>query len=134
MLRAAEAPGPRAVSATGRRVAAPPLRGPAPPIALSQIPYRPVTRFAPSPTGYLHLGHVANAVWTWGIAQATGAKVLLRFEDHDRGRPRPEFERAIVEDLEWLGLVPRGARWVRQSDHDRAYGRAVIHLGRQSPV
>ncbi len=105
-----------------------------PPIDLTRIPPRPVTRFAPSPSGYLHLGHVANAIWCWGIAQATGGRVLLRIEDHDRGRCRPEFERAIVEDLEWLGLVPRGARWVRQSDQDRAYGRAVIHLGRQSPV
>jgi glutamyl-Q tRNA(Asp) synthetase len=105
-----------------------------PPIDLTRIPPRPVTRFAPSPTGYLHLGHVANAVWTWGVAQATGGKVLLRIEDHDRGRSRPEYERAILEDLEWLGLVPRGARVERQSDEDRAYGRAVIHLGRQSPV
>ena len=105
-----------------------------PPIDLTRIPPRPVTRFAPSPTGYLHLGHVANAIWCWGIAQANGGRVLLRIEDHDRGRCRPEFERAIVEDLEWLGLVRRGARWARQSDQDRAYGRAVIHLGRQSPV
>ena len=106
-----------------------------PTIDLSKVPTRPVTRFAPSPTGYLHLGHVANAVWTWGLAQATGGRVLLRIEDHDRGRSRPEYERAIVEDLEWLGLVPGGARRVlRQSDQDRAYGRAVLHLGRQSPV
>ena len=106
-----------------------------PPIDLSSVPPRPVTRFAPSPTGYLHLGHVANAVWTWGVAQATGGRVLLRIEDHDRGRSRPEFERAIIEDLEWLGLAPGGTgRVVRQSDHDRAYGRAVLHMGRQSPV
>ena len=106
-----------------------------PPIELSRLPPRPVTRFAPSPTGYLHLGHVANAVWTWGVAQATGGRVLLRIEDHDRGRCRPEFERAIVEDLEWLGLAVGGERRVlRQSDQDRAYGRAALHLGRQSPV
>jgi glutamyl-Q tRNA(Asp) synthetase len=106
-----------------------------PPIDLTRIPPRPVTRFAPSPTGYLHLGHVANAVWTWGIAQATGGRVLLRIEDHDRGRCRPEYERAIVEDLAWLGLAPGGERrLLRQSDQDRAYGRAVLHLGRQSPV
>lgn len=106
-----------------------------PPIDLSRIPARPVTRFAPSPTGFLHLGHVANAVWTWGLAQATGGRVLLRIEDHDRGRCRPEYERAIVEDLEWLGLVPGGERRVlRQSDQERAYGRAVLHLGRQTPV
>jgi len=106
-----------------------------PPIDLSRLPPRPVTRFAPSPTGYLHLGHVANAVWTWGVAQATGGRVLLRIEDHDRGRSRPEYERAIIEDLEWLGFAPGGQRRVlRQSDHDRAYGRAALHLGRQSPV
>lgn len=106
-----------------------------PPVDLSRIPHRPVTRFAPSPTGYLHLGHVANAVWTWGVAQATGGRVLLRIEDHDRGRCRPEYERAIIEDLEWLGLAAGGERRVlRQSDQDRAYGRAVLHLGRQSPV
>lgn len=106
-----------------------------PPIELSRIPSRPTTRFAPSPTGYLHLGHAVNAVWLWGVAQATGGRVLLRIEDHDRGRSRPEYERAIIEDLEWLGLVPGGEKRVlRQSDHDRAYGRAVLHLGRQSPV
>ncbi len=106
-----------------------------PPFDFSRVPARPVTRFAPSPTGYLHLGHVANAVWTWGVAQAAGGRVLLRIEDHDRERSRPEFERAIVEDLEWLGLVPGGERRVlRQSDQDRAYGRAALHLGRQSPV
>ena len=54
---------------------------PMPPIDLSALPRRPITRFAPSPTGYLHLGHVANAVWTWGIARALGGSVLLRFED-----------------------------------------------------
>ncbi|HUG27827.1 MAG TPA: glutamate--tRNA ligase family protein, partial [Gemmatimonadales bacterium] len=53
---------------------------------LARLPDRPVTRFAPSPTGELHLGHVANAVWTWGIARATGGAVVLRIEDHDRGR------------------------------------------------
>ena len=108
---------------------------PMPPIDLTRIPPRPTTRFAPRPTGYLHLGHVANAVWVWGVAQATGGRVLLRIEDHDRGRSRPEYERAILEDLEWLGLATGGEkRLLRQSDHDRAYGRAVLHLGRQSPV
>jgi glutamyl-Q tRNA(Asp) synthetase len=65
---------------------------------------RPVTRFAPSPTGHLHLGHVANAVWIWGIARALGGTVVLRMEDHDRGRCRAEFEASILEDLAWLGL------------------------------
>jgi glutamyl-tRNA synthetase/glutamyl-Q tRNA(Asp) synthetase len=106
-----------------------------PPIDLTRLPPRPVTRFAPSPTGLLHLGHVANAVWTWGVAQASGGRVLVRIEDHDRGRSRLEYERAILDDLAWLGLILKGERpSLRQSDQDRAYGRAVLHLGRQSPV
>ena len=105
-----------------------------PPIDLSALPPRPVTRFAPSPTGYLHLGHVANAVWTWGIARAAGGSVLLRIEDHDRGRCRPEYERAILEDLEWLGLSPDRGRALRQSDHDASYRRATLLLARRSQV
>jgi glutamyl-Q tRNA(Asp) synthetase len=105
-----------------------------PPIDLTTLPPRPVTRFAPSPTGFLHLGHVANAVWTWGLAQAAGGRVLLRIEDHDRGRSRPEFERAILEDLDWLGLKGNPVRPVRQSDHDTAYHRAVLTIGRRTRV
>jgi glutamyl-Q tRNA(Asp) synthetase len=75
------------------------------------------TRFAPAPTGYLHLGHVANAVWTWGVARSAGARVLLRIEDHDRQRCRPEFDTALLEDLAWLGFTP-DAGPVRQSDAD----------------
>jgi glutamyl-Q tRNA(Asp) synthetase len=66
----------------------------------------PVTRFAPSPTGYLHLGHVVNAIYVWGLARALRGRVLLRIEDHDRIRSRPSFESAIVEDLAWLGFEP----------------------------
>lgn len=66
------------------------------------------TRFAPAPTGYLHLGHAANAVWVWGIARAFGGRVLLRVEDHDRGRCRPMYEQALLDDLDWLGLEPDG--------------------------
>jgi glutamyl-Q tRNA(Asp) synthetase len=66
----------------------------------------PVTRFAPSPTGYLHLGHVLNALHVWGAARAFWGKVLLRMEDHDQTRCKPEFEAALLEDLEWLGLSP----------------------------
>ncbi len=106
-----------------------------PALDLSLLPPSPVTRFAPSPTGYLHLGHVANAVWTWGIARAAKGRVLLRIEDHDRGRCRPEYERAILEDLAWLGLKADGAgRMLRQSDNDQAYRRATLHLTRQSLV
>jgi len=67
------------------------------------------TRFAPAPPGHLHRGHAVNAVWVWGIARAYGGRVLLRIEDHDRGRCRPAYEASIIDDLDWLGLVPDGA-------------------------
>ena len=67
----------------------------------------PVTRFAPAPTGDLHLGHLVNALYTWGIARATGGRVILRIEDHDRQRSRPAYEAAMLDDLERLGLAPR---------------------------
>lgn len=103
-----------------------------PPIDLARLPVRPATRFAPSPTGYLHLGHVSNAVWTWGIARATGGIVLLRIEDHDRGRCRPGYERAIRDELEWLGLHPD--RESRQSDDTEAYREALDRLNRTARV
>lgn len=65
-----------------------------------------ITRFAPAPTGYLHLGHVRNALYVWDFVRAHGGHVLLRIEDHDRQRCRPEYEAAIHEDLAWLGFVP----------------------------
>jgi glutamyl-tRNA synthetase/glutamyl-Q tRNA(Asp) synthetase len=67
-----------------------------------------VSRFAPAPTGYLHLGHVLNAIYVWGVTRAAGGRVLLRIEDHDRQRSRTEFENAILEDLAWLGFVADG--------------------------
>jgi glutamyl-Q tRNA(Asp) synthetase len=76
----------------------------------ARLPETPLTRFAPSPTGYLHLGHVANAIWVWGVARALGGRVLLRIEDHDRGRSRVAYEAAALEDLAWLGLVPEVGR------------------------
>lgn len=87
----------------------------------------PRTRFAPSVTGHLHLGHAVNAAWTWGIAGALGGEVVIRLEDHDRGRFRPEFERSILEDLEWLGLrssLPTS----RQRDHQDRYQAAARRL------
>lgn len=78
------------------------------------------TRFAPSPTGYLHLGHAASAHHVWDAAAKSGAEVHLRIEDIDRGRCRPEYEAALIEDLQWLGF-----RWTdpirRQSDHFADY-------------
>lgn len=85
------------------------------------------TRYAPAPTGYLHLGHVANAIFVWGLAQITGAGVLLRIEDHDRERSRATYEAAILEDLEWLGFVP-DAGPIRQHDNSAPYVAAVERL------
>jgi glutamyl/glutaminyl-tRNA synthetase len=96
----------------------------------------PVTRFAPSPTGYLHLGHIVNAIYTWGIARAIGGRVLLRLEDHDRIRSRPDHEAAILEDLDWLGFVPDEGRQplMRQSDTPDAYRDALDTLKRTTQV
>ena len=89
-----------------------------------------ITRFAPSPTGYLHLGHVVNAIYVWGLARALGGRVLLRIEDHDRIRSRERFEAAILDDLAWLGFVPDdGLHPVRrQSASDAPYRRALAAL------
>jgi glutamyl/glutaminyl-tRNA synthetase len=108
----------------------------------ARLPSRPLTRFAPSPTGYLHLGHVANAVQVWGIARALGGRVLLRLEDHDRVRCRPEYEAALLEDLEWLGLEPdigaaesrQAPSAYRQSDCGGIYEEALRALGGRSVI
>ncbi len=91
------------------------------------------SRFAPAPTGYLHLGHVANAVAVWGLARAASGRVLLRIEDHDRIRSRPAFESAIRDDLDWLGFVPDDGP-VRQSDDDDAHAAALERLRRETLV
>ena len=65
-----------------------------------------LTRFAPSLTGYLHLGHVLHMLYVWGIARKQGAKVLCRIEDHDLSRARPEYETAVFQTLEGLGFFP----------------------------
>ena len=88
-----------------------------------------VTRFAPAPTGYLHLGHVLNAIYVWETARASGAdsRVLLRIEDHDRERSRPEFEAALLDDLAWLGFAADGPL-TRQSERSDLYERALDGL------
>ncbi len=86
-----------------------------------------ITRFAPAPTGFLHLGHVVNALHVWDAARAREGRVLLRIEDHDRQRCRPEYEAAIVEDLAWLGFEADGPL-VRQSERDLVYRTAVQTL------
>jgi glutamyl-Q tRNA(Asp) synthetase len=90
----------------------------------------PLTRFAPSPTGYLHLGHVVNAIYVWGIARALGGRVLLRIEDHDRIRCRPEYETALLEDLAWLGFEPDAGLdpVLRQSDSPSVFQDALDSL------
>jgi glutamyl-tRNA synthetase/glutamyl-Q tRNA(Asp) synthetase len=86
-----------------------------------------ITRFAPAPTGFLHLGHVVNAIYVWGIARAAGGRVVLRIEDHDRKRSRPDYEQAILEDLSWLGFVADEGP-VRQSDRGQLYEAALDRL------
>src|SRR5258705_8090519 len=81
---------------------------------------QPVFRFAPSPNGHLHLGHALSALLSFDMARAAGGRFLLRMEDIDATRCRPEFEAAIVEDLAWLGI-----EWEqpvrRQSEHFEEY-------------
>jgi glutamyl-Q tRNA(Asp) synthetase len=89
-----------------------------------------VTRFAPSPTGYLHLGHVRSAWEGWHAARAAGGRFLLRIEDIDRGRCRLEFDAAIREDLTWLGLDWDGPVR-RQSEHFADYRGALARLEEQ---
>jgi glutamyl/glutaminyl-tRNA synthetase len=90
---------------------------------------RPLTtRFAPSPTGYLHLGHVVNAIYVWGVARVVGGRVLLRIEDHDRTRCRPEFEHQLFTDLAWLGFHADIQPPVRQSERQAVYAAALARL------
>jgi glutamyl-Q tRNA(Asp) synthetase len=86
----------------------------------------PVFRFAPSPNGYLHLGHALSALLNADMARATGGRLLLRIEDIDTARCRPEFEAAIYEDLGWLGLAwerPVRRQSERYDDYRAALGR-----------
>jgi glutamyl-Q tRNA(Asp) synthetase len=85
------------------------------------------TRFAPSPTGPLHLGHAFSALTGWDRAKAKGGRFLLRIEDIDRDRARPEWEAQIFDDLRWLGLDwPEPV--MRQSDRGAAYQAALDRL------
>jgi glutamyl-Q tRNA(Asp) synthetase len=89
--------------------------------------YTRVFRFAPSPNGYLHLGHAYSALLNDDMARAAGGRLLLRIEDIDTARCRPEYEVAILEDLRWLGIA-----WQpnvrRQSEHFDDYQAAVAKL------
>jgi glutamyl-Q tRNA(Asp) synthetase len=87
----------------------------------------PVFRFAPSPNGYLHLGHALSALLNAEMARAVGGRLLLRIEDIDATRCRPEYEAAIYEDLAWLGIT--GEKPVRrQSAHFDDYRAALAKL------
>jgi glutamyl-Q tRNA(Asp) synthetase len=86
-----------------------------------------IFRFAPSPNGQLHLGHAYSALLNGDLARAVGGRLLIRIEDIDRTRCRPEFEAAILDDLAWLGLDwERPVR--RQSEHFGAYSKALETL------
>jgi glutamyl-Q tRNA(Asp) synthetase len=93
----------------------------------------PVFRFAPSPNGYLHLGHAYSALLNCDLTQRAGGRLLLRIEDIDTTRCKPEFETAIVEDLAWLGI-----EWEtpvrRQSEHLAEYRDAVEKLAAQGLI
>jgi glutamyl-Q tRNA(Asp) synthetase len=97
-----------------------------------------LTRFAPAPTGALHLGHAVNMVWVWSIARAFEGRVALRIEDHDRSRSRLQWEQGILDVLDWLELAPdvgstasyrRSAPHpLRQSDRTTVYEAALDRL------
>ncbi|KKJ78063.1 glutamyl-tRNA synthetase [Kiloniella litopenaei] len=91
---------------------------------------QPIFRFAPSPSGYLHLGHAYSALFSWTQAQKNNAQFMLRIEDIDTTRCRKEFTEAIYEDLAWLGLT-----WVDppriQSEHMEDYQQALTKLENQ---
>jgi glutamyl/glutaminyl-tRNA synthetase len=104
---------------------------------------RPTTRFAPAPTGRLHLGHLANAIYVWGLARAREGKVLLRIEDHDRQRCRPELEADLLDDLDRLRIAAdepttdalrAGTSPYRQSDNDEVYAAALERLSGATEV
>ena len=93
----------------------------------------PVFRFAPSPNGYLHLGHAFSALLNFDLARASGGRLLLRIEDIDPTRCRAEYEEAIYQDLAWLGIS-----WEtpvrRQSEHLGAYRKALDKLAAQGLI
>src|SRR6185295_17045731 len=93
----------------------------------------PVFRFAPSPNGFLHLGHAYSALLNFDLARKAGGRLLLRIEDIDPTRCRSEFEAAIYEDLAWLGIA-----WEtpvrRQSEHLADYQTAAEKLAAQDLI
>jgi glutamyl-Q tRNA(Asp) synthetase len=100
--------------------------------SLGSRPWR--TRFAPAPTGALHLGHAVSAVWVWSLARAFGGSVVLRIEDHDRQRARAAYVDGILRDLEWLGLASdneacgRPTRYLQMEESVDRYQAAMTQL------
>jgi glutamyl-tRNA synthetase len=86
----------------------------------------PIVRFAPSPTGHIHIGNARTALLNWLYARRHGGIFILRFDDTDRERSKPEYADAIEEDLDWLGMAPDQVR--RQSERMTAYDAAVERL------
>lgn len=98
------------------------------------LPGEKWTRFAPSPTGHLHIGHIASAIYIWGIAKQVNAKIILRIEDHDKQRSKPENEKHILQELEWLGFEAdlgchssqvNSKSLYRQKEHDDRYQKQL---------
>jgi glutamyl-Q tRNA(Asp) synthetase len=102
-------------------------------MTMQEIMTTSVFRFAPSPNGYLHLGHALSALLNFDMARAAGGRLILRIEDIDETRCRPEYEQAIYEDLRWLGIT-----WEvpvrRQSEHFDDYRAALAKLDAQGLV
>jgi glutamyl-tRNA synthetase len=87
----------------------------------------PVVRFAPSPTGLLHVGNVRAALYNWLFAKRHGGTFILRLDDTDRARSKPEYEAAIERDLLWLGLdwARQEKQWDRLAHYDAARDRLI---------
>lgn len=93
---------------------------------ISPLATPPIVRFAPSPTGYLHIGNARPALFNWLLAHKHGGRFLLRYDDTDTTRSTPEFAQAIADDLAWLGMTPHGA--FRQSERIGLYAAAAARL------
>src|SRR5271168_1119147 len=87
-----------------------------------------VTRFAPSPTGYLHVGRVRTALFSWLLSRHTGGKFLLRIEDTDLARSTEESVRSVLEDLRWLGLNWDNSDLMFQSRRVDLYNKIIEAL------
>ena len=92
------------------------------------------TRFAPSATGWLHLGHIFSALCTLAVTRSKDSRWLLRIEDHDRQRSKENYCQGILEDLRWLGMLPENSRVERQSLQQEHYQQAFQQLRKRGSV